>query len=633
MQIRRIQIADFGKLHDMELDFSEGFQTITGENGWGKSTMAAFIKAMLYGMEATTRRSLLENERRHYQPWQGGTYGGSMEFTAGGKTYRAERTFGSKEKDDTFALYDLSTGLLSTDYSERLGEELFHIDRGAWERSCYLGQQKLEVLVNDSLHARLSHAEEDAGDIENYERAAVSLEERMKFLKKTGNRGEIARLQKERRQVREQIEAYEIQQEKLWKAQKELLEKRLKEQEEKLQEANVRLAGYEELPMKEQELDQLREQIFRFQAAKEREQTAKQQYIQVQKQEERRKAELEEVRERAQEQKHSDRKWMMTDVIGLIAMLTGIVLMVCCFSDNIFMTALFGILILLGLAATITSFLQLSRNQRSCHLAKETYNQRVAELQQYQKQSRQLKKQWDETEAERKEQEQNPILQKLRKATGYGMEQLPDGETLEQCWQRERERSREFQNLRMHCENQRKEIRKCQQELASYEQQGKHVGQTEVRLELEEKLTDLSERIQELERKYELLSRTLELLKTARDRFLGRYLTTLKEKTAEYLTILEPAWKDSVEMDVNLKLRIRQQGILRDPEYFSTGWQDLFRLAQRFALMDALCEGESSVAILDDPFVNLDEEKRARTLKLLNQIGKQRQIIYFTCRR
>ena len=139
--------------------------------------------------------------------------------------------------------------------------------------------------------------------------------------------------------------------------------------------------------MKEQELDQLREQIFRFQAAKEREQTAKQQYMQAQKQEERRKAELEEVRECAQEQKHGDRKWMLTGVLGLIAMLAGIVLMVCCFSDNIFMTALFGILILFGLAATITSFLQLSRNQRSCHLAKEIYNQRVAELQQYQKQS------------------------------------------------------------------------------------------------------------------------------------------------------------------------------------------------------------------------------------------------------
>ena len=36
MQIRRIQIADFGKLHDMELDFSEGFQTITGGKWLGK---------------------------------------------------------------------------------------------------------------------------------------------------------------------------------------------------------------------------------------------------------------------------------------------------------------------------------------------------------------------------------------------------------------------------------------------------------------------------------------------------------------------------------------------------------------------------------------------------------------------
>ena len=77
----------------------------------GKSTMAAFIKAMLYGMEATTKRSLLENEETPLSALAGGAYGGSMEFTAGGKTYRAERTFGSKEKDDTFALYDLSTGL------------------------------------------------------------------------------------------------------------------------------------------------------------------------------------------------------------------------------------------------------------------------------------------------------------------------------------------------------------------------------------------------------------------------------------------------------------------------------------------------------------------------------------------
>ena len=122
--------------------------------------------------------------------------------------------------------------------------------------------------------------------------------------------------------------------------------------------------------MKEQELDRLREQIFGFRLPRNGSRQRSSNICRPRSREERRKAELEEVRECAQEQKYSDRKWMLTGVTGLIVMLTGIVLMVCCFSDNIFMTALLGILILLGLALTITSFLQLSRNQRSCHLAK-----------------------------------------------------------------------------------------------------------------------------------------------------------------------------------------------------------------------------------------------------------------------
>ena len=68
MQIKKIHISNFGKLHEMQMDFSEGLNVINGENGWGKSTLAAFLKAMLYGMDVTTKRSLLENERRRYKP-------------------------------------------------------------------------------------------------------------------------------------------------------------------------------------------------------------------------------------------------------------------------------------------------------------------------------------------------------------------------------------------------------------------------------------------------------------------------------------------------------------------------------------------------------------------------------------
>ena len=104
MQIKKIHISNFGKLHEMQMDFSEGLNVINGENGWGKSTLAAFLKAMLYGMDVTTKRSLLENERRRYKPWQGGAYGGGMEFEANGKSYRMER-FSERRNGKTNLLF------------------------------------------------------------------------------------------------------------------------------------------------------------------------------------------------------------------------------------------------------------------------------------------------------------------------------------------------------------------------------------------------------------------------------------------------------------------------------------------------------------------------------------------------
>ena len=80
MRILRLHIENFGRLHNIDMEFAEGFNGICRANGWGKSTLAAFIKSMFYGLPYTTKRSLKENDRKHYLPWQGGTFGGSLEF-------------------------------------------------------------------------------------------------------------------------------------------------------------------------------------------------------------------------------------------------------------------------------------------------------------------------------------------------------------------------------------------------------------------------------------------------------------------------------------------------------------------------------------------------------------------------
>ena len=157
MKLLRLHIENFGTLRNFELSLSDGINVLYQKNGWGKSTLAVFIKAMLYGLPATSRRSLDENERKKYAPWQGGAYGGSLEFTCARGSFRIERFFGAKENADTFALYDLVTNKPSTAFSAALGEELFGIDADGFERSTYLSQRALDTgKENNSISAKLS---------------------------------------------------------------------------------------------------------------------------------------------------------------------------------------------------------------------------------------------------------------------------------------------------------------------------------------------------------------------------------------------------------------------------------------------------------------------------------------------
>ena len=71
MKLLRCHIENFGVLSGFDQEFAEGLNVLCRENGFGKSTLAAFIKAMFYGLPKSRTRSLTENERKRYDPWQG----------------------------------------------------------------------------------------------------------------------------------------------------------------------------------------------------------------------------------------------------------------------------------------------------------------------------------------------------------------------------------------------------------------------------------------------------------------------------------------------------------------------------------------------------------------------------------
>ena len=193
MKLLRCHIENFGVLSNFDFDFSSGLTVIYRENGFGKSTFAAFIKAMFYGMPRGGSRSVVENERKRYDPWQGGKYGGFLEFEYQETRYRVTRYFGKTASKDTFQIMDISNRQNITPFSERLGEELFQLDAESFSRSTYMPQLSAHDLkATTSIRTKLSNLVDNTNDLNNFDTATESLRQfRTKFRAYRGSSGVI----------------------------------------------------------------------------------------------------------------------------------------------------------------------------------------------------------------------------------------------------------------------------------------------------------------------------------------------------------------------------------------------------------------------------------------------------------
>lgn len=193
MKLIECYVENFGKLNNLRLCFTDGLNSFREDNGYGKTTLSVFIKAMLFGLDDTKKTKLEENDRKHYMPWQGGRCGGSLTFAVKKKTYRIERSFAAKASDDSFTLFDCDTGKVSDDYSDKLGEELFGIDADGFERTVFLSEKKLSVKNdNKSISAKLSDLVGSDGDVGELDKAVAALEDRRKYYHKKGGAGKIS---------------------------------------------------------------------------------------------------------------------------------------------------------------------------------------------------------------------------------------------------------------------------------------------------------------------------------------------------------------------------------------------------------------------------------------------------------
>lgn len=154
MEIKELYIKNFGKFSDKHMVLEKGIHVFYGENEYGKSTIFAFIKAMLFGLERARGRAAQNDEFSRYEPWNNPNYyAGVMRFTSGGKTFRLERCFDRYTKSASLVCEDDGEELSVADKDLEMlmggmSKELFENTIAIGQLSARPGQGLYEELKN-----------------------------------------------------------------------------------------------------------------------------------------------------------------------------------------------------------------------------------------------------------------------------------------------------------------------------------------------------------------------------------------------------------------------------------------------------------------------------------------------------
>ncbi len=90
MRISHVSVAGFRNLSDIDWRPAPGLNLVLGPNEAGKSSLADFIEAMIFGLPGGAKGE-------EYRPWSGGGFGGQLELDCERVRLVIRRDFGTGE--------------------------------------------------------------------------------------------------------------------------------------------------------------------------------------------------------------------------------------------------------------------------------------------------------------------------------------------------------------------------------------------------------------------------------------------------------------------------------------------------------------------------------------------------------
>lgn len=709
MKLIRCHIENFGNLSNVTVEFNEGLNTIIHENGWGKSTLGAFIRIMLYGFNNERTRDELSNERRKFQPWQGGTYGGNLTFEYKEHIYTIYRVFSTKEKEDVFEVRDAKTNIVIPEFSSNIGEQLFAIDAPSFIRTIFVSQDDCYTTTTDSINAKIGNLAENTDDINNFETAMGYFKDVLNEYSPSRKSGKLSKLKDEiteAENILRKEQEYKDAAIKL-KAQKDANTKQqediVKERDELAKLITLRSKAdvidskikHLELASEEVELlnspepteallGDLETKLNDLSAMSEQYSLAKLTDIETDKFYSLKDVFGEDIptdediddiisKKDFATKKHNI-NGMLPAVISCLVVLTIALCILGFFIKKPYLYALGGLTLASGIGVLVILVKRRKAHKQSVNRARKDV---MEFLNRFGYNSIEQEEAFYDIRSKK-----NEYIELVNKKEAFEALKLTERivtlrEELDQTFEKYLGNiaGNDYSVLVGRIHNKIKDFANAKKKLAEYNMAVSEKKSLNLPANLpsvdeirdrdyelshradhlieelslinnsinanNEKLDEFSiqkdilmglkDRQQELTTKYKLIEAARDLMAEAKSNFTSRYLAPVMNAFRKYYSIFA---NDSTEyeFDANINLSVNKNGMLRNPRLLSKGYQDIVGVCMRLALADAMFEEEKPFVIFDDPFVNLDNNREKRAEAFINEIAKDRQVIFLSCK-
>ncbi len=163
----------------------------------------------------------------------------------------------------------------------------------------------------------------------------------------------------------------------------------------------------------------------------------------------------------------------------------------------------------------------------------------------------------------------------------------------------------------------------------------RRIAESEDMLEkLPEKQNELAlaeEKLEAYREKHLIYAGAAKALETAEQALKDKYISPIKERFCTYSAAIERAIGEKITMNQDFQIFFERGGENRKDRHLSAGERSICALCFRLALIDNMYGKEQPFLIMDDPFVHLDAMHMEKTGRVLKELAKDRQILYFCC--